>query len=135
MKFKNKKELKTEKEEYFIYSVLWEYTDDGSKMLPYIENKDKLINVITNEALDKKDFANYNNLVNTKTLADIIAQRKYNISKYDTETILKSLYPFRFKNYISKKHILKLKNSFQKNLIKITKTENKIRLKEEKLEK
>ena len=135
MKFKNKKELKTEKEEYFIYSVLWEYTDDGSKMLPYIENKDKLINVITNEALDKKDFANYNNLVNTKTLADIIAQRKYNISNYDTETILKSLYPFRFKNYISKKHILKLKNSFQKNLIKITKTENKIRLKEEKLEK
>lgn len=135
MKFKNKKELKTEKEEYFIYSVLWEYTDDGSEMLPYIENKDKLINVITNEALDKKDFANYNNLVNTKTLADIIAQRKYNISKYDTETILKSLYPFRFKNYISKKHILKLKNSFQKNLIKITKTENKIRLKEEKLEK
>lgn len=135
MKFKNKKELKTEKEEYFIYSVLWEYTDDGSKMLPYIENKDKLINVITNEALDKKDFANYNNLVGTKTLADIIAQRKYNISKYDTETILKSLYPFRFKNYISKKHILKLKNSFQKNLIKITKTENKIRLKEEKLEK
>ena len=135
MKFKNKKELKTEKEEYFIYSVLWEYTDDGSEMLPYIENKDKLINVITNEALDKKDFANYNNLVNTKTLADIIAQRKYNISNYDTETILKSLYPFRFKNYISKKHILKLKNSFQKNLIKITKTENKIRLKEEKLEK
>ncbi len=135
MKFKNKKELKTEKEEYFIYSVLWEYTDDGSKMLPYIENKDKLINVITNEALDKKDFDNYNNLVGTKTLADIIAQRKYNISKYDTETILKSLYPFRFKNYISKKHILKLKNSFQKNLIKITKTENKIRLKEEKLEK
>lgn len=135
MKFKNKKELKTEKEEYFIYSVLWEYTDDGSKMLPYIENKDKLINVITNEALDKKDFANYNNLVGTKTLASIIAQRKYNISKYDTETILKSLYPFRFKNYISKKHILKLKNSFQKNLIKITKTENKIRLKEEKLEK
>lgn len=135
MKFKNKKELKTEKEEYFIYSVLWEYTDDGSKMLPYIENKDKLINVITNEALDKKDFANYNNLVGTKTLADIITQRKYNISKYDTETILKSLYPFRFKNYISKKHILKLKNSFQKNLIKITKTENKIRLKEEKLEK
>ena len=135
MKFKNKKELKTEKEEYFIYSVLWEYTDDGSEMLPYIENKDKLINVITNEALDKKDFANYNNLVNTKTLAEIIAQRKYNISKYDTETILKSLYPFRFKNYISKKHILKLKNSFQKNLIKITKTENKIRLKEEKLEK
>lgn len=135
MKFKNKKELKTEKEEYFIYSVLWEYTDDGSEMLPYIENKDKLINVITNEALDKKDFANYNNLVNTKTLASIIAQRKYNISKYDTETILKSLYPFRFKNYISKKHILKLKNSFQKNLIKITKTENKIRLKEEKLEK
>lgn len=135
MKFKNKKELKTEKEEYFIYSVLWEYTDDGSEMLPYIENKDKLINVITNEALDKKDFANYNNLVGTKTLADIIAQRKYNISKYDTETILKSLYPFRFKNYISKKHILKLKNSFQKNLIKITKTENKIRLKEEKLEK
>lgn len=135
MKFKNKKELKTEKEEYFIYSVLWEYTDDGSKMLPYIENKDKLINVITNEALDKKDFANYNNLVNTKTLAEIIAQRKYNISNYDTETILKSLYPFRFKNYISKKHILKLKNSFQKNLIKITKTENKIRLKEEKLEK
>ena len=135
MKFKNKKELKTEKEEYFIYSVLWEYTDDGSKMLPYIENKDKLINVITNEALDKKDFANYNNLVNTKTLAEIIAQRKYNISKYDTETILKSLYPFRFKNYISKKHILKLKNSFQKNLIKITKTENKIKLKEEKLEK
>lgn len=135
MKFKNKKELKTEKEEYFIYSVLWEYTDDGSKMLPYIENKDKLINVITNEALDKKDFANYNNLVGTKTLADIIAQRKYNISNYDTETILKSLYPFRFKNYISKKHILKLKNSFQKNLIKITKTENKIRLKEEKLEK
>ena len=135
MKFKKKKELKTEKEEYFIYSVLWEYTDDGSEMLPYIENKDKLINVITNEALDKKDFANYNNLVNTKTLADIIAQRKYNISKYDTETILKSLYPFRFKNYISKKHILKLKNSFQKNLIKITKTENKIRLKEEKLEK
>ena len=135
MKFKNKKELKTEKEEYFIYSVLWEYTDDGSKMLPYIENKDKLINVITNEALDKKDFANYNNLVNTKTLASIIAQRKYNISNYDTETILKSLYPFRFKNYISKKHILKLKNSFQKNLIKITKTENKIRLKEEKLEK
>ena len=123
MKFKNKKELKTEKEEYFIYSVLWEYTDDGSKMLPYIENKDKLINVITNEALDKKDFANYNNLVGTKTLASIIAQRKYNISKYDTETILKSLYPFRFKNYISKKHILKLKNSFQKNLIKITKTE------------
>lgn len=135
MKFKNKKELKTEKEEYFIYSVLWEYTDDGSKMLPYIENKDKLINVITNEALDKKDFDNYNNLVGTKTLADIIAQRKYNISNYDTETILKSLYPFRFKNYISKKHILKLKNSFQKNLIKITKTENKIRLKEEKLEK
>lgn len=135
MKFKNKKELKTEKEEYFIYSVLWEYTDDGSEMLPYIENKDKLINVITNEALDKKDFDNYNNLVGTKTLADIIAQRKYNISKYDTETILKSLYPFRFKNYISKKHILKLKNSFQKNLIKITKTENKIRLKEEKLEK
>lgn len=135
MKFKNKKELKTEKEEYFIYSVLWEYTDDGSKMLPYIENKDKLINVITNEALDKKDFANYNNLVGTKTLASIIAQRKYNISKYDTETILKSLYPFRFKNYISKKHILKLKNSFQKNLIKITKTENKNRLKEEKLEK
>ena len=135
MKFKNKKELKNEKEEYFIYSVLWEYTDDGSKMLPYIENKDKLINVITNEALDKKDFANYNNLVNTKTLAEIIAQRKYNISNYDTETILKSLYPFRFKNYISKKHILKLKNSFQKNLIKITKTENKIRLKEEKLEK
>lgn len=135
MKFKNKKELKTEKEEYFIYSVLWEYTDDGSKMLPYIENKDKLINVITNEALDKKDFANYNNLVGTKTLASIIAQRKYNISKYDTETILKSLYPFRFKNYISKKHILKLKNSFQKNLIKITKTENKIRIKEEKLEK
>ena len=135
MKFKNKKELKTEKEEYFIYSVLWKYTDDGSKMLPYIENKDKLINVITNEALDKKDFANYNNLVGTKTLASIIAQRKYNISKYDTETILKSLYPFRFKNYISKKHILKLKNSFQKNLIKITKTENKIRLKEEKLEK
>ena len=135
MKFKNKKELKTEKEEYFIYSVLWEYTDDGSEMLPYIENKDKLINVITNEALDKKDFANYNNLVGTKTLADIIAQRKYNISKYDTETILKSLYPFRFKNYISKKHILKLKNSFQKNLIKITKTENKIKLKEEKLEK
>ncbi len=135
MKFKNKKELKTEKEEYFIYSVLWEYTDDGSKMLPYIENKDKLINVITNEALDKKDFDNYNNLIGTKTLADIIAQRKYNISKYDTETILKSLYPFRFKNYISKKHILKLKNSFQKNLIKITKTENKIRLKEEKLEK
>lgn len=135
MKFKNKKELKTEKEEYFIYSVLWEYTDDGSEMLPYIENKDKLINVITNEALDKKDFANYNNLVGTKTLASIIAQRKYNISKYDTETILKSLYPFRFKNYISKKHILKLKNSFQKNLIKITKTENKIRLKEEKLEK
>lgn len=135
MKFKNKKELKTEKEEYFIYSVLWEYTDDGSKMLPYIENKDKLINVITNEALDKKDFANYNNLVGTKTLASIIAQRKYNISKYDTETILKSLYPFRFKNYISKKHILKLKNSFQKNLIKITKTENKIKLKEEKLEK
>ena len=135
MKFKNKKELKTEKEEYFIYSVLWEYTDDGSEMLPYIENKDKLINVITNEALDKKDFANYNNLVGTKTLSDIIAQRKYNISKYDTETILKSLYPFRFKNYISKKHILKLKNSFQKNLIKITKTENKIRLKEEKLEK
>ena len=135
MKFKNKKELKNEKEEYFIYSVLWEYTDDGSKMLPYIENKDKLINVITNEALDKKDFANYNNLVGTKTLASIIAQRKYNISKYDTETILKSLYPFRFKNYISKKHILKLKNSFQKNLIKITKTENKIRLKEEKLEK
>lgn len=135
MKFKNKKELKTEKEEYFIYSVLWEYTDDGSKMLPYIENKDKLINVITNEALDKKDFANYNNLVGTKTLAEIIAQRKYNISKYDTETILKSLYPFRFKNYISKKHILKLKNSFQKNLIKITKTENKIKLKEEKLEK
>ena len=135
MKFKNKKELKTEKEEYFIYSVLWEYTDDGSKMLPYIENKDKLINVITNEALDKKDFDNYNNLVGTKTLAEIIAQRKYNISKYDTETILKSLYPFRFKNYISKKHILKLKNSFQKNLIKITKTENKIRLKEEKLEK
>ncbi|HIV01923.1 MAG TPA: hypothetical protein IAA62_05180 [Candidatus Caccopulliclostridium gallistercoris] len=135
MKFKNKKELKTEKEEYFIYSVLWEYTDDGSKMLPYIENKDKLINVITNEALDKKDFDNYNNLVGTKTLADIIAQRKYNISKYDTETILKSLYPFRFKNYISKKHILKLKNSFQKNLIKITKTENKIKLKEEKLEK
>lgn len=135
MKFKNKKELKTKKEEYFIYSVLWEYTDDGSEMLPYIENKDKLINVITNEALDKKDFANYNNLVGTKTLADIIAQRKYNISKYDTETILKSLYPFRFKNYISKKHILKLKNSFQKNLIKITKTENKIRLKEEKLEK
>ena len=135
MKFKNKKELKTEKEEYFIYSVLWEYTDDGSKMLPYIENKDKLINVITNEALDKKDFANYNNLVGTKTLASIIAQRKYNISKYDTETILKSLYPFRFKNYISKKHILKLKNSFQKNLIKITKAENKIRLKEEKLEK
>ena len=135
MKFKNKKELKTEKEEYFIYSVLWEYTDDGSKMLPYIENKDKLINVITNEALDKKDFDNYNNLVGTKTLASIIAQRKYNISKYDTETILKSLYPFRFKNYISKKHILKLKNSFQKNLIKITKTENKIRLKEEKLEK
>lgn len=135
MKFKNKKELKTEKEEYFIYSVLWEYTDDGSKMLPYIENKDKLINVITNEALDKKDFDNYNNLIGTKTLADIIAQRKYNISNYDTETILKSLYPFRFKNYISKKHILKLKNSFQKNLIKITKTENKIRLKEEKLEK
>lgn len=135
MKFKNKKELKTEKEEYFIYSVLWEYTDDGSKMLPYIENKDKLINVITNEALDKKDFANYNNLVGTKTLADIIAQRKYNISNYDTETILKSLYPFRFKNYISKKHILKLKNSFQKNLIKITKAENKIKLKEEKLEK
>lgn len=135
MKFKNKKELKTEKEEYFIYSVLWEYTDDGSEMLPYIENKDKLINVITNEALDKKDFANYNNLVNTKTLADIISQRKYNISKYDTETILKSLYPFRFKNYISKKHILKLKNSFQKNLIKITKAENKIKLKEEKLEK
>ena len=135
MKFKNKKELKTKKEEYFIYSVLWEYTDDGSEMLPYIENKDKLINVITNEALDKKDFANYNNLVGTKTLASIIAQRKYNISKYDTETILKSLYPFRFKNYISKKHILKLKNSFQKNLIKITKTENKIRLKEEKLEK
>ena len=135
MKFKNKKELKTEKEEYFIYSVLWEYTDDGSKMLPYIENKDKLINVITNEALDKKDFDNYNNLIGTKTLADIIAQRKYNISKYDTETILKSLYPFRFKNYISKKHILKLKNSFQKNLIKITKTENEIRLKEEKLEK
>ena len=135
MKFKNKKELKTEKEEYFIYSVLWEYTDDGSKMLPYIENKDKLINVITNEALDKKDFDNYNNLVGTKTLADIIAQRKYNISKYDTETILKSLYPFRFKNYISKKHILKLKNSFQKNLIKITKTENKIKLKEEKLKK
>ena len=135
MKFKNKKELKTEKEEYFIYSVLWEYTDDGSKMLPYIENKDKLINVITNEALDKKDFANYNNLIGTKTLASIIAQRKYNISNYDTETILKSLYPFRFKNYISKKHILKLKNSFQKNLIKITKTENKIRLKEEKLEK
>ena len=135
MKFKNKKELKTEKEEYFIYSVLWEYTDDGSKMLPYIENKDKLINVITNEALDKNDFANYNNLVGTKTLASIIAQRKYNISNYDTETILKSLYPFRFKNYISKKHILKLKNSFQKNLIKITKTENKIRLKEEKLEK
>lgn len=135
MKFKNKKELKTEKEEYFIYSVLWEYTDDGSKMLPYIENKDKLINVITNEALDKKDFDNYNNLIGTKTLASIIAQRKYNISKYDTETILKSLYPFRFKNYISKKHILKLKNSFQKNLIKITKTENKIRLKEEKLEK
>ena len=135
MKFKNKKELKTEKEEYFIYSVLWEYTDDGSEMLPYIENKDKLINVVTNEALDKKDFANYNNLVNTKTLADIIAQRKYNISKYDTETILKSLYPFRFKNYISKKHILKLKNSFQKNLIKITKPENKIKLKEEKLEK
>ena len=135
MKFKNKKELKTEKEEYFIYSVLWEYTDDGSEMLPYIENKDKLINVITNEALDKKDFANYNNLVGTKTLADIIAQRKYNISKYDTETILKSLYPFRFKNYISKKHILKLQNSFQKNLIKITKTENKIKLKEEKLEK
>ena len=135
MKFKNKKELKTEKEEYFIYSVLWEYTDDGSKMLPYIENKDKLINVITNEALDKKDFDNYNNLVGTKTLASIIAQRKYNISKYDTETILKSLYPFRFKNYISKKHILKLKNSFQKNLIKITKTENKIKLKEEKLEK
>lgn len=135
MKFKNKKELKTEKEEYFIYSVLWEYTDDGSEMLPYIENKDKLINVITNEALDKKDFANYNNLIGTKTLASIIAQRKYNISNYDTETILKSLYPFRFKNYISKKHILKLKNSFQKNLIKITKTENKIRLKEEKLEK
>lgn len=135
MKFKNKKELKTEKKEYFIYSVLWEYTDDGSKMLPYIENKDKLINVITNEALDKKDFANYNNLVGTKTLADIIAQRKYNISNYDTETILKSLYPFRFKNYISKKHILKLKNSFQKNLIKITKAENKIKLKEEKLEK
>lgn len=135
MKFKNKKELKTEKEEYFIYSVLWEYTDDGSKILPYIENKDKLINVITNEALDKKDFDNYNNLIGTKTLADIIAQRKYNISNYDTETILKSLYPFRFKNYISKKHILKLKNSFQKNLIKITKTENKIRLKEEKLEK
>lgn len=135
MKFKNKKELKTEKEEYFIYSVLWEYTDDGSKMLPYIENKDKLINVITNEALDKKDFDNYNNLIGTKTLAEIIAQRKYNISNYDTETILKSLYPFRFKNYISKKHILKLKNSFQKNLIKITKTENKIRLKEEKLEK
>ena len=135
MKFKNKKELKTEKEEYFIYSVLWEYTDDGSKMLPYIENKDKLINVITNEALDKKDFDNYNNLIGTKTLADIIAQRKYNISKYDTETILKSLYPFRFKNYISKKHILKLKNSFQKNLIKITKIENKIRLKEENLEK
>lgn len=135
MKFKNKKELKTEKEEYFIYSVLWEYTDDGSKMLPYIENKDKLINVITNEALDKKDFDNYNNLIGTKTLASIIAQRKYNISNYDTETILKSLYPFRFKNYISKKHILKLKNSFQKNLIKITKTENKIRLKEEKLEK
>ena len=135
MKFKNKKELKTEKEEHFIYSVLWEYTDDGSEMLPYIENKNKLINVITNEALDKKDFANYNNLVGTKTLASIIAQRKYNISKYDTETILKSLYPFRFKNYISKKHILKLKNSFQKNLIKITKAENKIRLKEEKLEK
>ena len=135
MKFKNKKELKTEKEEYFIYSVLWEYTDDGSKMLPYIENKDKLINVITNEALDKKDFDNYNNLIGTKTLASIIAQRKYNISNYDTETILKSLYPFRFKNYISKKHILKLKNSFQKNLIKITKAENKIRLKEEKLEK
>lgn len=135
MKFKNKKELKTEKEEYFIYSVLWEYTDDGSEMLPYIENKDKLINVITNEALDKKDFANYNNLIGTKTLASIIAQRKYNISNYDTETILKSLYPFRFKNYISKKHILKLKNSFQKNLIKITKAENKIRLKEEKLEK
>lgn len=135
MKFKNKKELKTEKEEYFIYSVLWEYTDDGSKMLPYIENKDKLINVITNEALDKKDFDNYNNLIGTKTLASIIAQRKYNISNYDTETILKSLYPFRFKNYISKKHILKLKNSFQKNLIKITKTENKIKLKEEKLEK
>ena len=107
MKFKNKKELKTEKEEHFIYSVLWEYTDDGSEMLPYIENKNKLINVITNEALDKKDFANYNNLVNTKTLADIIAQRKYNISNYDTETILKSLYPFRFKNYNFKKAHIK----------------------------
>ena len=136
MKYNTKKELKNTKELYNIYTILWQYSKDGSEMNPFIINKDrtKIKNILTNEVFEYSTFDARKDLLDTSLMASIVAQNLNMARDYRIYTHPAELYPIGFKIKVPKNYIERLKKSFQSHLIKAHKLQSKNKIKQNKIE-
>lgn len=136
MKYNTKKELKNTKELYNIYTILWQYSKDGSEMNPFIINKDrtKIKNILTNEVFEYSTFDARKDLLDTSLMASIVALNLNMARDYRIYTHPAELYPIGFKIKVPKNYIERLKKSFQSHLIKAHKLQIKNKIKQNKIE-
>ena len=136
MKYNTKKELKNTKELYNIYTILWQYSEDGSEMNPFIINKDrtKIKNILTNEVFEYSIFDARKDLLDTSLMASIVALNLNMARDYRIYTHPAELYPIGFKIKVPKNYIERLKKSFQSHLIKAHKLQIKNKIKQNKIE-
>lgn len=136
MKYNTKKELKNTKELYNIYTILWQYSKDGSEMNPFIINKDrtKIKNILTNEVFEYSTFDARKDLLHTSQMASIVALNLNMARDYRIYTHPAELYPIGFKIKVPKNYIERLKKSFQSHLIKAHKLQSKNKIKQNKIE-
>mgnify|MGYP005760111785 FL=1 len=136
MKYNTKKELKNTKELYNIYTILWQYSKDGSEMNPFIINKDrtKIKNILTNEVFEYSTFDARKDLLDTSLMASIVALNLNMARDYRIYTHPAELYPIGFKIKVPKNYIERLKKSFQSHLIKAHKLQSKNKIKQNKIE-
>lgn len=136
MKYNTKKELKNTKELYNIYTILWQYSEDGSEMNPFIINKDrtKIKNILTNEVFEYSTFDARKDLLDTSLMASIVALNLNMARDYRIYTHPAELYPIGFKIKVPKNYIERLKKSFQSHLIKAHKLQIKNKIKQNKIE-
>mgnify|MGYP005795033605 FL=1 len=136
MKYNTKKELKNTEELYNIYTILWQYSEDGSEMNPFIINKDrtKIKNILTNEVFEYSTFDARKDLLDTSLMASIVALNLNMARDYRIYTHPAELYPIGFKIKVPKNYIERLKKSFQSHLIKAHKLQIKNKIKQNKIE-